>query len=1004
MPQKLLILFALVSFLILPKTIAAQEKSIEGTVQNAENETPLPGVNVIEKGTDNGTVTDFDGNFSLTVSPGAILEFSIIGFAAKEVTVTDQRSITINLAESTEALDEVVVTALGIKREEKTLTSSQQTIKADEISKTREPNFINSLSGKTAGLNITKSAAGAGGSSKIVLRGNKSLEGVSKPLFVIDGIPMLNNSVGGEGNSPFDSRDNGDGLSQINPDDIESVTVLKGSNSAALYGSQGSNGVILIETKSGEPGALHGNISSSIQLNNVMKTPQMQYRYGQKNQSGPESWSTTPGDYDNGFVDDFFNTGFDLTNSISLSGGSENSLSYLSYANTTSEGVVPENKYSRNNLTFKQTNKYFDDKLKVTARVMLSDEKVGNRPSTGYYFNPLTGLYLFPRNKDFNKYKDYETYSKDRNLMLQRWFVDSDKQQNPYWILNNNRSENSKKRLIGNVAISYELNDKIDFQVRGNYDYSRSQFDQKIQAGTTGALAPKNGRYRMGDFTSSMLYTDGLFTYSDNFGDFDIDATLGGSYQRTVIGKGISADSGTKGLKYANIFSLQNLNDNALISQSVSGRLKKFGLFGNVTIGYDDIIFLDFSGRNDWSSSLAYTQNSSYFYPSFGLSGLISEMINLPEVISFAKVRGSYSIVSNEVPAFFSHPLNSIGENGIDINTEKPFDELKPEDQYSLELGANLRFFGNRLGIDFTYYKIDNKNQFIPLDAPSGSGFTKYYVNAGHIRNSGFEIALTGTPVKNDVFQWDSNINFSSNSNEILELHPELQGRYQLSKSEGYASYITEGGHFGDIYTYKFERDDQNRIIVNDKGEPQRSSEEEYIGDSAPDFLFGWNNSFSYKNWNLSFLIDSKVGGKVVSGTDALLDSYGVSARTADARDQGEVLINGVDQSGNTINSVDPETYYKAVGGRDGILENYVYNATNIRLSELSVSYNFDFDDTAFFEGASISLIANNLFFIYKDAPFDPEVAFNPGNHFQGFNSFMVPSARSYGINLNLKF
>lgn len=981
-----------------------EEKEITGKVEDDEG-LPLPSVNISVEGTDSGTETDFDGEYSIEAKPGQTLIFSYVGMEEQHKEVGDSETIDVTMEEGEESqLDEVVVTALGIEKEEKNVTSSQQKVSSDEITKTKQPNFVNSLDGKVSGLNIKKSAAGAGGSSKIKLRGNKSISSVSEPLFVIDGIPMLNNSPGGGENSPFDNRDNGDGLSQINPEDIKDISVLKGANAAALYGSQGANGVILIETKDGEPGKLHGNVSSGAQFQGAIKKPHLQFRYGQKGDSGDESWSTERKDYNDKFVDDFFDTGVELTNSLSLSGGSENSTSYLSYANTSSDGIIPENNYLKNNVTFKQTNKFLDDKLKVTGRVMLADEKIKNRPSTGYYSNPLTGLYMFPRNKDFDQYRDYETFDEDRNLMLQNWFVESDQQQNPFWIINNNRTDSRKKRLIANIGISYDLSDKINFQVRGNYDQSRTEIEQKYKAGTTGTIAPENGRYRFEDLTSSKVYADALFNYTDDFGDFDLDLTLGGSFQRTKLGDGIDADSDTQGLKYANIFTLQNFDDSALISQTMDSQLEKQGIFGTVRIGYKDMINLDFAGRNDWSSSLAFTENTSYFYPSVGTSILLNEMFDLPETVSFAKLRASYSKVSNEVPSFFSNPINEIDENGIDFNTERPFEELKPEDQYNLEIGTDLRFFENRLGLDFTYYKIDNKNQFIPLDAPSGSGYSKYYVNAGHIRNYGFEVGIDAKPVDNNEFQWSSKVNFSSNKNKILKLHPELEGRYQLSKSEGYASYVTQGGHFSDIYTYKFERDDQGRIKVNDEGEPERSSEEKLIGDSEPDFNLGWNNNFTYKNWNFSFLIDGAFGGKVVSGTEAALDSYGVTEETAQARDRGEVKINGVDPDGEAVSSVDPETYYKAVGGRDGILENYVYDATNVRLREVSLTYNFEFNDSSFFDNANVSFVANNLFFMYIDSPFDPDLSFSNGNHFQGFDLFTPPSTRSYGINLNLKF
>lgn len=996
MKKEALTLFLSLFFL---SVIGAQEFQITGTVTD-ESGVPLPGVNITVVETSSGTTTDFDGKYAIELEQGNVLKFSSVGFEDQEVTVADGDVVDVVMKTGT-ALDEVVVTALGIKRKEKSLTSAQQNVTAEEITKTKEPNFLRSLSGKIAGLNIQSSAAGMGGSSKVEMRGTKSLNGVSSPLYVIDGIPMLNNQTG-KGDGLYDGYDNGDGLSQINPNDIANITVLKGANSAALYGSQGANGVILIETKSGEPGKLHGSVSSATQFKTINTKPDFQYRYGRENQEGTESWSYEKGDYNDDFIDDFFKTGYQFTNSISISGGAENSLSYLSYANTVAGGTMPKNKYKRNNVTFKQTNKFFNDKLQVTARMMLADEKMRNRPAAGPDFNPLPNLYTFPRDMDFSEYrKHYEVFDKDRNLMTLNWF--QNESTNPYWVINRNPSESQTKRLIGNVAISYDFNEKLNVQVRGNYDYSRKKFDQKIWAGTPGAISSENGRYRMKDLTDTKVYSDIMLGYNDNFGDFDLDVYLGASYENTVLGNGIDADSRTDGLKYANIFSLQNFADKALVSQTTEAQLKKQGVFGNISIGYKDMVYLDFSGRNDWSSSLAFTDNSSYFYPSVGGAVLLSEIIDLPEVFSFAKLRTSYAKVSSEVPAFISNPLDKIGKNGVEINTQKPFEELEPEDQYSFELGADFRFLEGRIGLDFTYYKIDNKNLFTPLAAPSGSGYTTFYVNAGHVRNSGFEISLKAKPVKNNDFQWSSMVNFTANKNEILELHEDLQGRYQLSKSEGYAHYVTEGGHFSDIYAYDFQRDDQGRIKVNEDGEPQQTSEEQYFGQAAPDFQMGWNNTFNYKNWNLSFLIDAKIGGKAISGTESVLDRVGVSQRTAQARDRGKVFINAVDPDGNSVNAVDPKSFYRTVGGKDNILGYYVFSATNIRLREIALGYTFQFEDS-FFQNVKVSFIANNLFFLYKDAPFDPDVSLSAGNSNVGFDFWTPPSTRTFGINFNVNF
>ncbi|MCL3779206.1 SusC/RagA family TonB-linked outer membrane protein [Prolixibacteraceae bacterium JC049] len=1000
MTKRLLLVLVLVNAFMVS---AWAQRTLTGKVTAKEDGEPLPGVNVVVKGTTIGITTDFDGKYSINAPANAeTLVFSFIGMETKEVKIGSESVINVMLGSNQLEVDEVVVTALGIKKEEKTLTYAQQQIGGDEISKTRELNFASSLAGKTSGVQLKKSTSGAGGSTKIVLRGNKSVFGVSSPLFVIDGVPMVNNNSSTP-NDFWGGRDGGDGLSQINPDDIESMSVLKGANAAALYGSQGANGVIIITTKKGKKGKVSGSFSTSTSFEKAIELPDLQYKYGSK--GGDENWSTDAGNYNDKFVDDFFDTGLNTVNSISLSGGSDKTTTYFSYANTYSQGIMPGNKYMKHNLTFKQSTKYFDDRLTVSSRIMLTDEKTRNKAQSGYYFNPLTGLYLFPREKDFNTYKQYEKYNADRNMMLQNWHVDSDRQQNPYWIVNNNQNTDRTKRMIANLVLDYKFSDNLKLQVRGNYDYSNVVFEKKIKAGTVGVLSHENGRWQFSDYKNTQMYADAIFTYNKKFGDFDLNAVFGGSYEKQTLGKGVSVDSDTHGLQFANEFNFQNISKQVLVNSTLSSQLEKQSLFANAQIGYKNMLFLDISGRNDWSSTLAFTDNYSYFYPSFGMTALLNEMFEMPESVSLAKVRASYSIVSNEVPAFFTLPLHSIGINGVEMNTEKPFKELKPEDQKNLEIGTDWRFFGGRLGIDMTYYRINNKNQFIPLPAPSGSGYTKYYVNAGHIRNTGFEATIHATPIKKTNFSWNTSVNFSTNKNEIVSLHEELKGKYQLSAMDGYALYITEGGSFGDIYVSKFVRDEQGRMKIGSNGAPIKTSEPEKIGNAEPKFLMGWNNNFSYKNFDFSFLIDGKFGGKAVSMTQAVLDGYGSSKATADARDAGGVKVNGVDDKGNAVTKIDAETYYKAVGGRDGIMENYVYDATNIRLRQLAITYNWNLSQhSSFFKKASFSLIANNLFFIYKDAPFDPDMSMSTGNGLQSVEHFTTPVTRTYGFSVKVNF
>ncbi len=981
-----------------------QKKNISGTVVDESGES-MPGVSIFVKGTTTGITSAIDGTYSLECLASAkTLTFSFVGMKTQEIEIGDQTIIDVVMATSSIGVNEVVVTALGIKRQEKTLTYSQQTVSGEDLLKARDINFVNGLSGKASGLEIKKSSSGAGGSTKIVLRGSKSLTGNSEPLFVIDGIPMANNKGGQPG--MWGGADQGDGLSQINQEDIESISILKGANAAALYGSQGANGVVVITTKKGKKGKTTVSVSSGITFEKIIETPELQFKYGSEG-GAKESWSYTSGDYESNYVDDFFQTGYNAVNSVAVSGGNEKTTAYFSFSNTSAKGIVPENKYNKNNLTFKQSTKLLNDKLTITSNVMLTSEEANGRPPAGYYLNPLTGLYFFPRDRDFASYKDnYQVFDDDRNMNLQNWFVSDHHQSNPYWIVNKQPKTDLTKRVISNVALNYEISKKLRIQVRGNYDYAEKSFEQQHAAGSNRSNVHENGRWDYRKYNDELIYTDGILSYNDKFGDFSLSLLAGASYEKSTYGVGVSVNTGGTGLRYANEFNFQNIESNVQVQSTYGSKKIKQGLFSNVQLGYKEMLFLDLSGRNDWASTLAGTGNDSYFYPAVGLTGIISEMTELPNFISFAKVRASYSQVANEVPFNRVNPQHTITSGGgVKRNTERPFANLKPEMIRSFELGTDWRFMNGRLSFDLTYYNINSQDQFIRLEAPSGSGYSWYYVNAGEIVNKGFEASLNATPVKTNNFTWKTTFNFTKNINEVIELHPELKNPISTGSSEGYDSKIVAGGSIGDIYVKKFQRDEQDRIILDSKsGAPLKTKNTELIGNLNPDWSLGWNNNLSYKNFDLSFLINSKVGGKVVSQTEAMLDGYGVSQRTADARDNGGVAINAV-QDGASVNKIDAKLYYTATGNRNGIKEPYVYSRTNIRLSQLALSYNFNMKKLNLpVKNASLSLVGQNLFFIYKDAPFDPELAMNTGRDYQSLDNFNLPATRSYGFNIKVTF
>jgi len=963
---------------------------------------PLPGATVVVKGTHFGVITNQEGVYSLDVPQDALLlTFSFVGLKTREENLKDKTVIDVALVAENYGVDEVVISALGLKRAEKTLTYSTQTIRAEDISGNKDLNFVNSLSGKISGIEISRSAAGAGGSTKVILRGNKSLSESSEPLFVIDGIPMANNKGGQLG--MFGGSDGGDGLSQINTDDIESITILKGANAAALYGSQGANGVILITTKKGDEGSISGSYSSNVSFEQIQKTPDLQFEYGGTNGS-VESWSYTKGNYPNNYVNDFFRTGLMLVNSLSLSGGGDKTTAYFSFSNTSIDGIVTNNNYQKNNITFKQSTLLFNDKLSVSSNVMLINELTKNKSTAGYYLNPLTGLYLFPRDKDYATYaKDYQVFDTTRNLYLQNWFVTDHFQSNPNWIINNQKREDLAKRLIASINADYAITGHMHLQLRASYDYAIKTNEQKNKAGSNATNVHPNGSWVFQKYSDELIYADAILTYHRKFNDLSFDAVLGSSYLKSNYGVGINVNTGTDGLIYPNEFSFQNIEKNVLVSSIIGSSLIKEGVFGNIQMGYKEKLFLDISGRNDWASSLYGTGNDSYFYPSIGLTGIVSEMVNLPEFISFGKIRSSYTVVANEVPFNKVHPSNTITSTGISINTTKPFTNLKPEMLYSFEAGTDLRFLDGLFGFDFTYYNINSKDQFISLPAPSGSGYTQYFVNAGKVVNSGVEITLNSESIRTKDFGWSTNLNFSANRNKIISLHPDLKEPISLTDNEGYQLVIKEGGSFGDLYVHEFLRDENGRIKLDANGNILKTVDKKYIGNSNPNWSLGLNNKFRYKNLTVGFLVNSKFGGKVVSQTEAMLDGYGVSKRTALARDAGGVKINAVMPDGTIVTWMDPRQYYSTIGGREGIKEPYTYSRTNIRISQVLLSYDMNFPNSAI-KNASISLVGQNLLFIYKDAPFDPEITMNTLILDQALDNFCLPSTRTFGFNFKISF
>ena len=998
--------------LFLGLTAIAQNRKLSGVVTDGTTGKGIPSATVSIKGNKGSNrATDADGRFSLSVVNGKItLQVSAVGYVAKDLQVdAGTNEVTVSLAQSVENLSEVVVTALGIRREKKTLTYASQSINGDELRKAANINFMDALSGKAAGVNIFTSSSGAGGSTKVVLRGNKSLNGLSEPLYVIDGIPMVNNKGGQPGS--YGGTDQGDGLSAINPEDIESMTVLRGANAALLYGSQGANGVVVITTKRGRSGKVTVNFNSSTTFDKVFNLPAFQYDYGAVNGSD-YSWAMTKGSgYKRGYIENFFRTGVDATNSVSIAGGSDKTSVYFSYANTSATGVMPTNTYTRHNITLNQSTKLLKDKLTLSSNVMLSSEISRNRPGAGYYNNPLTGLYLFARERDFDSYKNnYQVFDSTRNLYKMNWYSTEEKQNNPYWEINNDPKFAKTYRIIASAKAAYEITKNLKFEARGSIDYADKLFDNRYAAGGNSVSVSPNGTWSYTKYTDQSLYTDGIFNYNNKFGDFSVTAIAGASYQRNVFNDGMTVGNGTVSLQYPNFFTFANILNNVMFKQTINRSIKE-GVLANATIGYKEMLFLDLAGRNDWASTLALTGNQSYFYPSVGLTAIVSEMIKMPEYISFFKLRASTTKTANDVPFNVVSPNNTIGgtgtanaTGGISRNTQVPFSNLKPEEIASTEYGAEMRFLNGRLGFDFTYYNATSTNQFLRLSAPSGSGYTFYYVNAGKITNNGFELTVNAEPVRKADFRWTTAVNLAQNKNKIVELIASNPNYQVGGDDEGFASIIKAGGSFNDVYIYKFNRNDAGQIILDTKGVPTKAKTQTLVGNVNPDYLLGWNNTFNYKNFSLSLLVNGKFGGVAFSKTEAFLDAYGVSARSAADRNGGQMSINAI-QGTTAVTTIAPDVYYSSIGDRNRIMEPYVFSRTNVRLAQFVLGYTFPAKNkNAVIKDASVSLIGRNLFFFYKKAPYDPEQAMSTNNSMQSNDVFSMPATRSYGINVKLTF
>ena len=1019
--RALFICFALMtSFcLIAPATALrsyAQEgggSTLEGLIKDDSG--PLLGATVIVKNTTRGTTTDMDGKFRLEgLQPGDVLQVTYVGYDPYEVTYTGQTTLDILMTTTANQLNAVVVTAMGIERQSKTLSYAAETVGGDDVADIKSVNMINALQGKAAGLQITPNSTGAGGSSKILFRGNKSINGSNQPLVVVDGVPLMMNITSDQVDSNWGAqRDGGDAMSTINPDDIASISLLKGASAAALYGAVAANGAIMITTKSAMAGRLAVNVSSNTTIDTPLSLPEFQNTYGA---NGQYSWGDKLASKAPDYAEKFFRTGWTTNNSISINGGAEDLRAYFSYGNVTSGGITPENDYSQHTLNAKVGFDLFNDHIKVDFNAKYVNQHISNQPAGGFVFNPLVGTYTFPRGGDWNGYKsNFETYNGELNANVQNWVTTTDEtNSNPYWLLNRERPVVERNRYEFGGSIKYQIIDGLSLTGRMRYERADEHYVRNHYASSYGNKYTY-GKMDDNRYFSEQLYADLLAQYNHTWDDFSLNATLGTSMMQTrsnnvslLYEQSKFVAPGNGGAYYPNIFNPSNFYKNGTTMGLERKRLNS--VFGAVTFGFKEALFLDVTARNDWSSALAYTDGYSFFYPSVGASLLLNRFVDMGRNIDLFKFRGSYSIVGNDVPVYKTNPRYTYGDQGaINPPESVPFRTLKPEKTHSFEVGFDGEFFQHRLHVNATYYKTNTKNQYFEVTLPWESGYKSQLVNAGNVQNQGFELTAGWFQDFGNEFTWSTDLNLSYNDNKIIELFDGIQDGVTVSNLGGAKVILYEGGQYGDLYVRTLKRDESGKLVTEtpegaDYQIPvnggEQNSDLKYMGNMNSKWNMGWNNTFRYKDLTLSMLIDFRIGGKVVSMTEATLDGYGVSERTGRARDRGYVMREGIKFS-------NVKAYYDVVGATSFNsvynVEDYVYDATNVRMREISLGYTFR---NLFGQSKNLTLafIARNLFFFYKDAPMDPDVSMGTGNGLQGFDVFNLPTTRSFGLNVKLNF
>ncbi len=1040
-------------------------QTITGKVSSATG--PLPGVNVLVKGTSTGAITDAGGNYSIQAAAGNTLVFSFIGFLTQEIPVGNSATINVTLQEDVKALDEVVITALGISQEKKALAYAVQEVKSDEIVRAREPNIVDALNAKVAGVQVVRQGGSAGGGSSITIRGNGSISGNNQPLIVVDGVPVNNTfrvSTAASAGVDVSNR-----AIDINPDDVESVSVLKGPAATALYGIQAANGAILYTMKKGrrsEGRNTQVNFSSSASFDEILRYfPQQEiFAQGDNGLFGDQTFAhfgppvttlrfdgatNNPKNFRGNIVDmndptaiadalvpnidnqrEFFQTGATYNNNLSVSSGSKLGSLYFSIGNLNQTGIVPKNTYRRTSAKLTAESS-LTDKFRLTGSITYSNSSSTRFGRGDNFADAIQGTIRTPRT--FNNAEGYVLPNgHQRSFRYLPNNPDAGTPDNPYWTINNNPFTDDVNRLLGYAQANYDVLPWLNILYRLGSDFSSDKRNQVWARGTTGGDG-RFGRVLEDSYTDLILNSDLFVTAHKTFGDFDLTGMVGhnhfySSNKRQYI-------SGSN-LLIPGLYNIGNATESINPIQTTF-RKKTVAAFGRISMGWRDMLFVELNARNEWSSTLP-VQNNSFLYGSTNVGFVFSELLALdPAIFSFGKVRGSWAQVGRDAPIYATQtyyergivtspfggtlrfPLPSTGLGGVELSNTAGNNDLRPEKNTTIEFGTELSFLNNRLGLDFTWYRSLNADQIVNIVIPATTGFTNQRINSGEIENKGIELVLNGTPVRTPAFKWDATVNFTRNRNTVKSLPLD---EIRLYGYGNLAPTLREGEPFGVFYGTAFKRNEAGQLLINDAGYPQRNPATEEnptgelrIGNPQPDWLMGIRNTFGYKGFSLSFLWDIRQGGDVANVTGNWMNAQGVPKNS---EDRGHLVIfRGIRESDGQVNTTPAlldQTYYTSTAGNRDIAERFIEDGSWYRLRDLTLTYAFPktLISRIKMTNLELSVYGRNLILITNYSGIDPETnlygaapaASSDPNPSLGIDAFGTPNTKSYGVSLNVTF